>query len=415
MLLSFSAGAQTIGDCKSRFNRYLNFKNSLNTVVVFEDKVLYLQTAGKKTFAIYADELLVLSKLFEFGSSEQQKQLISRKGLYHFKTKQLDSIRATINDEKAVIRKADSLPLRGYRIAIDAGHFGTTMQDALIEEKYLLFYRPAQGDTISLFESTLTFNTAQILKHLLEEQGAEVFTTRSKANHTSFDCTYQEFLKLHKRRVLDSLRKENQLTHTKYQALLQANDREFFWQFFRDFDLSNRARKINQFAPHATAIIHYNVDEKNAPWKAQTNKDFTMAFIGGAYTPRDLTKEENKIDFVRQLITPQLERSEKLAAETVNSFKENLAVPVARPQDATYLYKNSIATPSGGVFSRNLVLCRKINSVLVYGESLYQDNEKECEALMRCTVNMYGVNTSERITRVAASYYEALYGFLLNN
>ena len=67
-----------------------------------------------------------------------------------------------------------------------------------------------------------------------------------------------------------------------------------------------------------------------------------------------------------------------------------------------------------GVFSRNLVLCRAINAPLVYGESLYQDNEKECNDLMRCNVEIYGLLTSERVTKVAASYYEALFGFLRN-
>ena len=66
-------------------------------------------------------------------------------------------------------------------------------------------------------------------------------------------------------------------------------------KFFRDFDLNNRAKIMNDFFPHASLIIHYNVDEKNNPWKQTTKKNYTMAFIGGAFTRDNLTNYENKI------------------------------------------------------------------------------------------------------------------------
>jgi N-acetylmuramoyl-L-alanine amidase len=414
LLLVFSSAAQTIGDSKRRFNSYLNFKKGLNGQVIFEANAFYILSGGKKSFAVYNDEVVVLAKLFQYTTLERQGQLVSSKRLKHYSKSELDSLDATIADEKAVIRQGDSLPLRGYRVALDPGHFGTNMQDAQVEQKYLYFYRPSKNDTIQLFESTLTFHTATIVKNLLEEQGAEVFLTRNSPDHTSFGCTYQEFIKQHRKKTLDSLKSSGELSASRHKMLLTCNDYVFFWEFFRDYDLANRARCINRFDPHVTAVIHYNVDEKNSGWKAHSQKNFTMAFIAGAFTGKDLSRPESKLHFIRLLLTDQLDRSEKLAAQTVSNFKQNLGLPIARPSDATYLYQNCISTASPGVFCRNLILCRKINSPLVYGESLYQDNEQECEALMNCNVDIYGVRTSERITKVASSYFDALFTYLRN-
>jgi hypothetical protein len=57
------------------------------------------------------------------------------------------------------------------------------------------------------------------------------------------------------------------------------------------------------------------------------------------------------------------------------------------------------------------VLCRKINSPLVYGESLYQDNRAECKELMKCDVDVYGIKTNIRLQLVAKSYFDAVIDF----
>lgn len=414
MLSTLVVQAQTISHCRRRFDSYLNFKGRLSDQVVFSGNAVFLQNGGKRIFAAYEDELAVLGNFFSYTKLEDQGRLFAWKGARHLSSKQLDSINGLIDDSKAVIRQGDSLPLRGYRVALDPGHFATNMKDAAVEQKYLYFPRIKQGDTINLFESQLTFHTASILKHLLEEKGAEVFLTRQQADFTSYGCSWQDFLKLHRRQVLDSLKKAGAITPQKHRTLMQCSDYDFFWNFFRDFDLANRAAKINRFNPHLTAVIHYNVDEKNTGWKTHSDKNFTMAFIGGAFTPSDLARQESRLHFLRLLLTDQLERSEKLAGETVQSFKENLKLPVARPRDATYLYQNCISTSTPGVYCRNLVLCRKINSPLVYGESLYQDNVQECGDLMRCDLDLYGVRTSQRVAKVASSYYEAIYSYITN-
>lgn len=408
--------AQSIKDCEQRFNSYLNFNSSLHNRIKFEADALHLMsTGGKKEFSVYANELEPLSNYFYCSSVKEQQQLMNRKGTKHWTTAQCDSLIKTIHQHTKSGTVSKDSSLKGYRIAIDPGHFSTNLADAQAEQKYLYFLpqnAALNQDTIKLFESLLTFQTAMMVKQKLEEQGATVFLTRTRADFTSFNCTFQEWIKMKRKKTLDSLFNLGTLTLQKHKHLLTCSTYDLFWDFFRDYDLDNRAKKVNAFHPDITLIIHYNVDEKNAPWQKCTDKNFTMAFIGGGYTSSHLVKPEAKANFMRQLLTNQLNESEKLSATTVSYFNKTLQIPIARSNDATYLKENCLTTSSAGVYCRNLALCRKINSVLVYGESLYQDNTNECKNLMRCDLDLYGLKTNNRLHQVATAYYQAVLNYL---
>jgi N-acetylmuramoyl-L-alanine amidase len=419
--------AQTLQQCKKRFDSYLNFRSSLDKRVVFTKDAIYLLDAkGKKELAIYANEINVLAKFLENGTVKDQETFIKTKKLKKYTQQQLDSLISTLKNKRTYTKqqrleqeheeKQEGIKqLNGFRIALDPGHFSTTLEEALVEQKYLFFTKQNTNktiDTIKLFESVLTFNTAKILQKMLEENGAEVYLTRNAPNHTSFDCTFTDWMKNHKKRVLDSLKNEKVITPQKYLSLLKSSDHKFFWDFFRDYDLANRSNKINNFSPHLTLIIHYNVDEKNKPWDKHTSKNFTMAFIGGAFVADNLDRPGNQIDFLRLLLTDHLDRSQEIAKETVVNFNKNLDIPIAKQGDADYLRDNCLLTSSPGVFCRNLALCRRVNSPLVYGESLYQDNEHESAQLMLSDVDIYGVQANKRLVKVAVSYYSAILKYL---
>jgi hypothetical protein len=357
----------------------------------------------------------MLGEFLEHTSYKQQEQLLKLKGTKKYSRRQRDSVWIYVDDRKKLPKGKRKLPLDGCRVALDPGHFGTNLRDARIEQKYLYFVKDSINkplDTVKIFESELNFNTAQLLQKMLEEQGARVFMTRSRADFTSFDCTYSDWFSLHRQRVLDSLKNKEALSAEKHKSLLKLEPYGFFWDFFRDYDLANRARKINGFNPHATAIIHYNVDEKNDPWTKPTEKNFTMAFIGGAFTAANLERTETKLHFMRLLLTKQLNQSEKIAAQTVTNFSKNLKVDIASASDAEYLKDNCLPTTSQGVFARNLLLCRIINSPLVYGEALYQDCGKECTELMKKDIFKYGIKTNDRLLKTAQSYHTALVQYL---
>jgi hypothetical protein len=327
---------------------------------------------------------------------------------------QRDSIRIYLDIPKTTKEKIPGLPLHGIKVAIDAGHLASSFTEAMNEQKFLYFLRDSLKDpldTVKIYEADLTYKTSMILKAMLEEKGATVFLTRPTQSLSTFGCSYSYWFANYKKKVLDSLLQINKLEASEYRKLNNLPEYNFFWDFFRDHELSNRARIINEFKPDVTTIIHYNVDEKNVPWKKTSPNDFAMAFIGGSFTADRLENMESKLNFLRLLFTDQLNRSEKLSRITVHEFNENLKVPIACSEDADYLTNNCKCSKSHGVFSRQLILCNKINSTVVYGESLYQDNIEESKWLMNNNVTVYGIKTNDRVVKVAKSYYNAIIQF----
>ncbi|HXU26553.1 MAG TPA: hypothetical protein VN698_04915, partial [Bacteroidia bacterium] len=105
------------------------------------------------------------------------------------------------------------------------------------------------------------------------------------------------------------------------------------------------------------------------------------------------------------------DESEKISGLVVNQLSQQLKIPVANKTDATYLSEHCLAAPSNGVYSRNLALCRMVQTPLVYGECLYQDCENECYNLLQNTETAYGIKTNMRVVLAAQSFYNAIIQF----
>ena len=301
--------------------------------------------------------------------------------------------------------------LSGKKIAIDPGHFAGEMATAKIEQKYLDFKaKDKNGDSIAIkiSEGVLTWHTAFLLKAALEKEGAVVMMTRPELKNTSFGISFEDWCKNFRNKTLDSLKKHQKISPLECKKWLGCNTKKFFWEFFRDFELYNRSKKINDFKPDLTVIIHYNVDEKNTDWKKPTEKNFTMCFIGGAMNKESFDKVSNKVNFLRLLLSDDLERSDKIAGLTVNEFSKNLDIKIDGKNDADYLREKCVESKSSGVFCRNLALCRTIASPLVYGECLYQDNKTECLELIKNDKMFDGIKSNSRVKKVAESYFNAI-------
>lgn len=400
---------QTTAELKKKFDTYLSFNGSLNASVSFNANSVSVLNAGKPEFTAYTDEFEKLALLLEFKKAEDFLAIYQWKKNAHLNQKQLDSLLGGQNRSTVYAYKQPAL--KGKKIAIDPGHFAGDMQTARIEQKFIDFHPSSSNslkDTIRFNEGTLTYQTAELLKYLLLEQGAIVMVTRPKQNYTSFQISYDDWLSKRKKTVLDSLLQNKVMDARRYTRLMSLSKEKLFWEFFRDYELMERARIINHFKPDATIIIHYNVDEKNTDWVNPGTKNFTMAFIGGGMTADNFSKPINKVHFLRLLLTGQLHASERLSALTVHQFSSSMGIPVAQRSDADYLRDNCMKTPSNGVFCRNLALCRTINSVLVYGECLYQDNLQECMRLNTCDYEIRGQTVPKRIYEAANCYYNAI-------
>lgn len=400
--------AQSVPELKKRFDTYLNFNGSLSSSVNFNEHSVSILSSGKNELTLYEDEIATLSGLLKLLKPADFISIYTWKKNTHLTKKQLDSLSATYG---GFTLPNNSKSISGKKIAIDAGHFAGNMDVAHIEQKFIDFLPSPQNglkDTIRFNEGRLTYQTAHILKHKLEEQGAMVMLTRPQQNYTAFQMTYDDWIAKRKKTVLDSLLKTKAMDAKRHAALMKLSKQKLFWEFFRDYELMERARIINEFKPDITVIVHYNVDEKNTDWINPGPKNFTMTFIGGGMTADNFSKTINKVHFLRLLLTDQLNRSEKLSSLTVNQFSKEMNIPIAQKSDADYLRDNCLKTPSEGVFCRNLALCRTINSPLVYGECLYQDNLKECLNLSREDFEVYGQKSSKRIYQAANCYYNAI-------
>jgi len=402
--------SQDIKYYQQKFQKYLNLNNQLNDIVLFKnDKIILKNSDGKDEITIYKDEIPVISKLLEAEKLDKLEKFFLKKQNQPLSKREKDSILISI-DEIYSFNKKNHLPLSGIRIAIDPGHFANDLETAKIEQRLLYFTHNENNqkkDTIKLIEGQLTFLTAIILADKLSEQGAEILLTRNKANHTAFGMSFNEWFNKRKNVVLDSLFSIHQISKEKYQKLKTCNKQQFFNLFFREYELLQRAKIINNFNPHLTIIIHYNVDEKNSPWKKASPTNYSMCFISGAFDAKDLEKMTNKIHFLRLLLTNQIENSEKISSFTIQNFENRLNVNAAKKEDASYLQTVCIPTSMNGVYCRNLLLTKYIVSPLVYGESMCQDNYKECIALSKINYQYKNWKIPYRIYEVADAYFQS--------
>lgn len=311
--------------------------------------------------------------------------------------------------------------LSGYKIALDPGHLAGDLETAKMEKKWVeMKPNVMRGikEPIQLIEGELTLTTAKILKKKLEAQGATVMLTRDQPNVSSFGVDFKKWKDSLFVRQLDSAYARGDVSFEEKNFLsTKANETEIFRRFFIMEDIYERARKINAFCPDLTLIIHYNVDETNQNWNRPTKKNFNMAFVGGGFAGDELDKPEARIDFLRLLLTDDLEHSIEFSEFMVKSLVEKTGVPAALDSCAIYLKGNCLNTGAEGVFCRNLALTRKVKGTICYGESLYQDNISECKALSKKDASAplsvtNGVQTSQRVEEVAEAYYQGIMNYV---
>lgn len=302
--------------------------------------------------------------------------------------------------------------LKGLKIAIDPGHIAGDMAMGDIEKKCLTFKCTGPDgttDSIVIAEGILTFATAQLLKAKLEKEGAEVFMTRTFNGGSAFGKSFDDWLKTDYLRAVDSLFKVGKISGSQKQFFLssKASKRDKFRVIFKDIELAKRSEIINNYKPDLTVIIHFNVDETNTGWLKPANRNFNMAFVGGAFMKNDLPTPEKRLALFRMLVSDDIDNSIALSSSVIKSFEKNLNVKTATVKDAQYLTEGCLPTEESGVYCRNLQLTRYIQGPLVYGETLYQDNVNECILLNKESDK----TKNERIQQVAEAYFQGVLNY----
>lgn len=370
---------------------------------------------NKSEFVIYENEISFFQKLFAtFNRQFIKKILIGKQnGNFDFSKKRELNLRSLWHYSAGDAEQ----PLKGLKIALDPGHTASNMEQARMEGKCVMVI-DKNKDTLELFESYLTFTVATILKDTLKKLGADVLITRTKLKNTAFNKTFEEWLEADFEKTLDSLKNAEKIsTETANSLRYETDSAVIFHKLFKYLDIQKRVDKINDFQPHLSFIIHFNVDETNYTHKdrngyfkpAKTN--YNMVFVPGSFMKNELNSVENRIEFARLFLSEETKQSVILSKYLVENFQKKLHVKIADQNDKIAYLDRVCLKMEHGVYARNLGLTRMISGVVSYGESLCQDNEYEVRKLTSKNMNYKGEKIPRRVYEVAMAYLQTIFDY----
>ena len=310
-------------------------------------------------------------------------------------------------------------PLTGLKVAIDPGHTANSFESAQIEGKFVSLSKGKQ--TCEIYESRSTWLVGMTLKHLLENQGAEVLITRSELENDTKGHDFPYWVENRAQIEIDSLYSNDLIDSMRFDFLtkcladtsVRKNKKALFKYAYNIIDIENRAKIINNFEPHLTIVIHFNVDVNNSGWTSPTKQNFNMVFTPGAFMERELQTFEGINYFNDLLFSARIRKSHKLGALILKNLNNSLQMaPLIDDEQVQYLTLYSLKSNYYGVYSRNLSLTRKIKSPLCYGETIYQDHWKSCTDLAKKDINFEGYLINQTIYEIASGYFRGIKEYL---
>lgn len=367
-------------------------------------------------FLLYAPEIKDFRNMFSYLSEEQVLDIYRKKG-----KKSLAEFLPADRPPKIVGWQKPPLPARpleGLRIALDPGHIAGSFEEAKMEDRFVRIR--LKRKTIKFYESELAYYTVLMLRDYLKRDGARVFVTRKGKGKTAFGMSFADWRKKKLKQTLkEELALDNITAKEKKFFAKNASDRELFHRFFKKLELNERARIINQFHPHFTIVIHYNIEPDHIYSYTRgssigiAKNNYSMSFVPGGFEKGSMDLDENRMNLLRLLVTNHLEKSLEFCSFIQESFEKNLKVPhIPGNKQPGYMWDTSLETGILGVYSRNLRLTRKVFGPICYGESLYQNNEKEFKALSRKDDSYRGVKIPKRLRENARAYYKGIRNYL---
>ncbi|MEM6263151.1 MAG: N-acetylmuramoyl-L-alanine amidase [Bacteroidota bacterium] len=315
-----------------------------------------------------------------------------------------------------------NLPLQGLRVALDAGHHAGNLEAAEIEGKYVKM-RPSPAtdmQEINFFEARLTLTTALLLAKNLTKYGAEVFLSREQDGKGTLGLSFEEWQTHQMEADLAAEMEAGRLTREETTFYRRKANQKQLGRLFNNLDLRARAKKINAFRPHLTLVLHYNVDAANYKnrdtegYFPSNGRNYAMTFIPGAFMTGELDDVEDRLEFLRLLITDDLEESLKLSQAVMSELSDQLHLPIVNESyNLSYLERACVQVDSG-IYARNLSLTRLVHGPVCYAEPLCQDHPLEAQALNKQDLTVNGLRTSSRIHDVVAAYEAAILKYAIS-
>lgn len=388
---------------------------------------------GRIECRIFEDEYEIFSRMFACMNENEITAAYLAKGSGRFP----DSLKEKVAScHSGNHRPNKGRVLEGLRIAIDPGHSASNMDEAKRESKYMLIVAP-DGRRFSFFEAALNLETARLLKHLLEDDGATVMLTRNE-NRQVYPIPYELWRRRYFRRAVMEKVKDGHLTAAQGRILLRTEDDRRRLKFFNsEYEMPYRAQVINAFRPHLTIMVHYDASwPSHAPsqkyarllevlGKSHSSRDERVAeiqevldsipltdrntstvFVPGCFLRGEVQTVKDRIALLRLIITSDLDRSIQFAAEVMKAFRSKLDVPA---ENAHMPASKEVGGCRTGVYARNLRMTRLVWGTLCLGEPLHQNHLAEAERLAAIEKGII----PERVEQVARAYHEAVRSYVL--
>jgi hypothetical protein len=295
----------------------------------------------------------------------------------------------------------------------------------------------SEGRTIAFYEAMLNLATAELLRDLLEKDGATVMLTRN-ANRQVYPVSFDRWVRQVFYRAVREKVRDKSITGDEAERLLhRAGDRERLTFFNSHYEMPYRARIINDFHPHITILVHYDANEGDPSYQRkylrikeiaerpgpcgkrmedirdvvdtieETKKNFCSVYVPGCFLRGELDAMESRIEFLRLIISPDLDNCIRFSKNVIENFHRHLEVPVSRGSFPASL---PVGLWRNGVYARNFRMTRLVHGTLCLGEPLQQNNLQEALQLEEIT----GGKMPDRVKAVARAYHEAVLGYVKN-
>jgi len=328
---------------------------------------------------------------------------------------------------------------KGLRIVLDPGHFGGEKEKKL-ERREVKIKGSSVGrqQDLEFDEADLNYYTAMLIRNKLIARGVDEYDisiTRS-FDKSALGVDYETWLNTRIEADLRNAITKGDLKAEEYEeyrdritrARADKNDPSHapLFSFYRFLDFRERVHTINMNFPHVTYVIHYNASDDGSPDRTTgyvpvTDANYSMAFVPGGFLRDELVRTDHKIDFMRLLISPDLDNSMRLAAYFLDELKAITGVePIPNDIVGDKIKNKMIQTDHTGVYARNLPLTRMVRGAVVYGESMYMNNTQEAIEFVRKDIQLKDWSGKEmwaprRCDQVAEAYVKSIERYIEAN
>jgi N-acetylmuramoyl-L-alanine amidase len=317
--------------------------------------------------------------------------------------------------------------MTGLVVGIDPGGFASSFQEAVLDRRYVNI-KGDQVDSkkdIKFYEAELNDLTAAILYNKLAAVGAKPFLSRS-TGISSLGMTFKQWYAGDVRGVLATATNKGYITNDQFKDYMSnLSDTTRIFNVFKSLEFRNRIEFINLMHPDVTISLHYNSADGNkrlpGGYLNTVDQNYSMAFIPGSFLGfYELERTSEKIDFIRLLLSPDIEKSARLASLILSYQKEHLGVPPVSHDNTIVDDRFCTSTSYEGVYARNLAMTRTIKGPVVYLESLLQDNKQEAINLSKRDYSFeYGegnfLKAPKRCEEVAESVFQGILQWVEEN